>query len=116
MINFTLSFDMRVPDLGTAPEQIYASALDMCAYGDAAGIPYANTMEHHGAKDGYLPAPMVMAGAIAARTQQMRIIVAALLLPLHDPVKVAEQIAVADLISNGRIDIVFGAGYVKSEF
>jgi alkanesulfonate monooxygenase SsuD/methylene tetrahydromethanopterin reductase-like flavin-dependent oxidoreductase (luciferase family) len=116
MINFTLSFDMRVPDLGTAPKDIYSAALDMCAYGDQAGIPYVNLMEHHGAKDGYLPAPLVMAAAVAARTQQMRIIVAALLLPLHDPVKVAEQMAVADLISNGRLDVVFGTGYVKSEF
>jgi alkanesulfonate monooxygenase SsuD/methylene tetrahydromethanopterin reductase-like flavin-dependent oxidoreductase (luciferase family) len=119
VINFTLSFDMRVPAIGTQPtppQDIYAAALDMCAYGDAAGIPYVNIMEHHGAKDGYLPAPFVMAGAIAARTKQMRIIIAALLLPLHDPVKVAEQIAVADLVSNGRLDIVFGAGYVKSEF
>ena len=116
MINFTLSFDLRVPDLGTPPKEIYAAALDMCAYGDEARIPYVNIMEHHGAKDGYLPAPMVVAGAIAARTKHMRIIIAALLLPLHDPVEVAEQIAVADLLSNGRIDIVFGAGYVKSEF
>jgi len=116
MINFTLSFDLRVPDLGTAPQDIYSACLDMCEYGDAARIPYVNLMEHHGAKDGYLPAPLVMAAAVGARTQQMRIIVAALLLPLHDPVAVAEQMAVADLASNGRLDVVFGTGYVKSEF
>jgi alkanesulfonate monooxygenase SsuD/methylene tetrahydromethanopterin reductase-like flavin-dependent oxidoreductase (luciferase family) len=57
-----------------------------------------------------------MAAAIAARTKKMRILLGAVILPLHDPVKVAEQIGVLDLISGGRLDVVFGAGYVRSEF
>jgi alkanesulfonate monooxygenase SsuD/methylene tetrahydromethanopterin reductase-like flavin-dependent oxidoreductase (luciferase family) len=116
MINFTLTFDARVPDLGTSPEDIYSAALDMSAYADEMGIPIINLMEHHGTKDGYCPSPLVMAAGVAARTKRARLLIGALILPLHDPVKVAEDIAVADIMSNGRIDVVFGAGYVKSEF
>ena len=116
MINFTLAYDMRVPNLGTPPEKIYSESLDMAAYADEAGVPFTTIMEHHGASDGYLPTPFVMAAAIAARTKRMRLLCAAVLLPLHDPVKIAEQMAVVDLISNGRLDVVFGAGYVLSEF
>jgi alkanesulfonate monooxygenase SsuD/methylene tetrahydromethanopterin reductase-like flavin-dependent oxidoreductase (luciferase family) len=116
MINFTMSFDMRAPNLGTPPEEIYAATLDMCAYADEAGFPYVNIMEHHSVEDGYMPQPLVMAAAVAARTKRMRLFIGALILPLHDPIEIAEQMSVVDLISNGRLDVCFGAGYVKSEF
>jgi len=113
---FNLSFDMRSPDFGAPTAKLYAEALDMCAWGDTRGFSYVTVMEHHGAKDGYLPTPFLMGAAVAARTKNLRIQLGAVILPLHDPVKVAEQIAVLDLISNGRVDVVFGAGYVVSEF
>jgi alkanesulfonate monooxygenase SsuD/methylene tetrahydromethanopterin reductase-like flavin-dependent oxidoreductase (luciferase family) len=116
MSNISISFDMRAPDLGTTPARVYSEALAMCEYVDTRGIDYAMVMEHHGAEDGYLPTPFLMGAAIAARTKRMRIQMGAVVLPLHDPVKVADQIAVVDLISNGRAEIVLGAGYVKSEF
>lgn len=116
MPNFNLSFDMRAPEFGTPAAALYAAALDMLEYGDTRGISYATLMEHHGSKDGYLPAPFVLGAAVAARTKHMRIQLAAVILPLHDPVKVAEQIAVIDLISGGRVDVVLGAGYVPFEF
>jgi alkanesulfonate monooxygenase SsuD/methylene tetrahydromethanopterin reductase-like flavin-dependent oxidoreductase (luciferase family) len=49
-------------------------------------------------------------------TRKVRFLLGAVVLPLHDPVLIAEQIAIADLISNGRINVVFGAGYVPFEF
>jgi alkanesulfonate monooxygenase SsuD/methylene tetrahydromethanopterin reductase-like flavin-dependent oxidoreductase (luciferase family) len=113
---FNLSLDMRAPDLGTPAPTLYAAALEMAQYCDSRGIAYATVMEHHGASDGYLPVPFVMGAAIAARTRRLRIQLGAIILPLHDPVEVAEQIAVLDLISNGRLDVVLGAGYVRSEF
>jgi alkanesulfonate monooxygenase SsuD/methylene tetrahydromethanopterin reductase-like flavin-dependent oxidoreductase (luciferase family) len=116
MPQFNLSFDMRVPDLGTAPEVIYSEALAMCEYVDSRGMDYAVVMEHHGSKDGYCPTPFVMGAAVAARTKKMRVQLGAVILPLHDPVKVAEQLAVVDLISGGRVEMVIGGGYVKSEF
>jgi len=116
MIPVSISFDMRVPDLGTAPQELYAAALDMCEYVDGKGFDFAWTMEHHGAPDGYLPSPLTMAAAIGARTKTMRLMAGVVILPLHDPVRVAEDMAVVDLISNGRLDVVFGAGYVPHEF
>jgi alkanesulfonate monooxygenase SsuD/methylene tetrahydromethanopterin reductase-like flavin-dependent oxidoreductase (luciferase family) len=73
-------------------------------------------MEHHGSDDGYLPQPFVLGGGIAAVTKRLRLLLGAVILPLHDPVKLAEQIAVLDLMSNGRLNVIFGAGYVPSEF
>jgi alkanesulfonate monooxygenase SsuD/methylene tetrahydromethanopterin reductase-like flavin-dependent oxidoreductase (luciferase family) len=116
MPNFSFGFDMRAPDIGPPAQRLYSEAIAMCAYAETRGISYVTVMEHHGAKDGYLPTPFLLGAAIAARTEKMKIQHAAVLLPLHDPVKLAEQIAVVDIISNGRAEIVFGAGYVASEF
>ena len=116
MTEFNLSLDMRAPDFGTSPARLYSEVLEMAQFADAHGLDYISINEHHGTRDGYLPAPMVLAAALAARTKRIRIQIAAVILPLHDPVKVAEQIAVLDLVSQGRLEIVFGAGYVPFEF
>jgi alkanesulfonate monooxygenase SsuD/methylene tetrahydromethanopterin reductase-like flavin-dependent oxidoreductase (luciferase family) len=112
----TVMFDMRAPDFGAPARELYAAALDMCAFSDEIGVDRLLAMEHHGSEDGYLPAPFVLGGGIAARTRRARLLLSAVILPLHDPVKIAEQIAVLDLMSAGRLEVVFGAGYVPSEF
>lgn len=111
-----LLFDMRAPAFGAGITELYRAALDMSAFGDAIGVDYVGLMEHHGAEDGYLPSPFVMGGGVAARTHNCRISLGAVLLPLHDPVKIAEHIAVLDQMSGGRLEVIFGAGYVPSEF
>jgi alkanesulfonate monooxygenase SsuD/methylene tetrahydromethanopterin reductase-like flavin-dependent oxidoreductase (luciferase family) len=113
---FSVQFDMRAPDFGTPARELYAAALNMATYVDSHGIDYICLQEHHGSADNYLPTPFVMASAIAARTKHVRIQLGAVLLPLHDPVDLAEQMAVVDLISDGRLEVAFGTGYVKSEF
>jgi len=115
-LRISLMFDMRAPDFGAPPAQLYGAALDMAAFADDIGVPRINAMEHHASDDGYLPTPFVLGGGFAARTRQARINLGAVILPLHDPVKIAEQIAVLDLMSNGRLSVIFGAGYVPSEF
>lgn len=109
-------FDLRAPAFGTPAPELYAAALDMAAFADQIGVDRVNLMEHHASEDGYLPTPFVMGGGVAARTERCRISLGAVILPLHDPVKVAEQIAVLDLMSGGRLDVIFGAGYVAAEF
>ena len=109
-------FDMRAPNFGTPAHALYAAALEMAAFADGIGVDRVNLMEHHGSEDGYLPQPFVMGGGVAARTSMCRISLGAVILPLHDPVKIAEQIAVLDQMSGGRLDVIFGAGYVASEF
>jgi alkanesulfonate monooxygenase SsuD/methylene tetrahydromethanopterin reductase-like flavin-dependent oxidoreductase (luciferase family) len=115
-IRTSVLFDMRAPGFGALPAELYSAALEMVAFADKIGVSRVNVMEHHASEDGYLPAPFVMGGGVAARTKQCRISLGAVILPLHDPVKVAEQIAVLDLMSGGRLDVIFGAGYVASEF
>jgi alkanesulfonate monooxygenase SsuD/methylene tetrahydromethanopterin reductase-like flavin-dependent oxidoreductase (luciferase family) len=107
---------MRAPALGAPPSQLYGAALEMAAYADKIGVDRIGLMEHHGSDDGYLPQPFVLGGGIAAVTKRLRLLLGAVILPLHDPVKLAEQIAVLDLMSNGRLNVIFGAGYVPSEF
>jgi len=111
-----LSFDMRAPDFGSPASELYDAALDMCAFGDEVGIDGVIFPEHHASEDGYNPVPALIATAVAARTKRMEIILGAIVLPLHDPVEVAETIAVTDIICRGRLTTTLAAGYVKAEF
>ena len=113
----TMRFDLRVPDISpaTSAEQ-YAACLEMAAWADQHGFTSVVLSEHHGVDDGYLPAPLAMAGAVVGRTRKTMVNISALLIPLHDPVRLAEAIAVLDLASGGRISIVAGLGYREEEF
>jgi alkanesulfonate monooxygenase SsuD/methylene tetrahydromethanopterin reductase-like flavin-dependent oxidoreductase (luciferase family) len=111
-----LSFDMRAPSFGAPSAELYDAALDMCAFGDEIGMDGVIFPEHHCSEDGYNPVPALMATAVAARTRRMELILGAIVLPLHDPVEVAETIAVADIICGGRLTTTLAAGYVLAEF
>jgi alkanesulfonate monooxygenase SsuD/methylene tetrahydromethanopterin reductase-like flavin-dependent oxidoreductase (luciferase family) len=114
---FGLRFDLRNPAFaGVSSAERVRAALDMCEWADQRGALALTVSEHHGAADGYLPSPLVMASAIAARTSNAMITVAALIAPLHDPLRVAEDAAVADLVSGGRLVLIVGGGYLPSEF
>ena len=115
-IQTTVSFDMRSPAFAVPTCELYAAAIEMAAYADQIGVDRINLMEHHGSDDGYLPQPFVLAGGMAAVTKKVTLMLGAVILPLHDPVKIAEQMAIVDLMSNGRLNVIFGAGYVKFEF
>ncbi len=116
MFRTTLNFDMRSADFGTPQDELYSAALDMIAYGDEHGIDRVNISEHHASEDGYIPVPALLASAAGARTDRIAISLGAIVLPLHDPVDVAEQIAVTDLICGGRLHPVLVAGYARHEF
>jgi alkanesulfonate monooxygenase SsuD/methylene tetrahydromethanopterin reductase-like flavin-dependent oxidoreductase (luciferase family) len=114
---FGLRFDFRNPDFaGTTMAERYEAALDMAEWADRLGFVIIVLSEHHGSDDGYLPSPLAMAAAMAARTKQARIRIAAVIAPFHDPLRLAEDIAVVDLLSNGRLDLVVANGYVPGEF
>jgi alkanesulfonate monooxygenase SsuD/methylene tetrahydromethanopterin reductase-like flavin-dependent oxidoreductase (luciferase family) len=114
--SFIIRFDLRAPAFGAPTADLYAAALEMSAWAEANSFTAVVVSEHHATQDGYLPSPLVMASAIAARTNQIAISVAALLVPLYDPVKLAEDIAVLDHISRGRVSYVAGIGYRPAEF
>jgi alkanesulfonate monooxygenase SsuD/methylene tetrahydromethanopterin reductase-like flavin-dependent oxidoreductase (luciferase family) len=111
-----IRFDLRAPASRTPAPRLYAAALDMAAWADRHRFDLVRISEHHGAEDGYCPAPIVFASAAAGRTRHSRIRLSALLLPLHDPVRMAEDLAVADLVSRGRLEVICGAGYRAAEF
>jgi alkanesulfonate monooxygenase SsuD/methylene tetrahydromethanopterin reductase-like flavin-dependent oxidoreductase (luciferase family) len=116
MVDTMLMFDMRAPSFGAAPGDLYAAAPEMAAYADECGIDRISVSEHHGAEDGFMPCSLLFCAALATRTKRARIMPNALILPFHDPVQIAEQIAVTDLLSGGRLDVLVAAGYVPSEF
>src|ERR1700750_3183251 len=86
---FTLRFDMRAPDWAAPATDLYAAAIDMCAWAETRGAILAVLSEHHGADDGHLPTPLILASAIAAKTKQLAILLAAVPIPLWDPVRLA---------------------------
>lgn len=114
---FGLRFDLRNPAFaGVDAVDRYRAALEMATWADGLGFALCVLSEHHGSDDGYCPSPVTMASAIAARTSSMRIQLAALVASFHDPVRLAEDLAVLDLVSGGRVDVVVTNGYVASEF
>jgi alkanesulfonate monooxygenase SsuD/methylene tetrahydromethanopterin reductase-like flavin-dependent oxidoreductase (luciferase family) len=115
-VEFTISFDLRAPDFGAPAADLYAAALDQCAWADSLGFDVIGIAEHHGSDDGYLPAPLVFAAAAAARTRRIALRTSVLLAPLHDPIRLAEDAAVVQILSGGRLLLGLGAGYRPSEF
>ncbi len=113
---FLLRFDMRAPEFGAPTGELYAAALEMASYAETRGAIAAAICEHHTMADGYLPSPLVLATAMAARTTSLPIMTAALILPLYDPIRLAEDMVVLDIISGGRVSYVMAVGYVPEEF
>jgi alkanesulfonate monooxygenase SsuD/methylene tetrahydromethanopterin reductase-like flavin-dependent oxidoreductase (luciferase family) len=120
---YQLRFSMRTPDQGRTPVEaaaartaMYQAAIEMVAWGEQHGIVAAIVSEHHASPDGYLPSPLVLASAMAARTRTTPIVVAALLGLLYDPVRLAEDLAVLDHVSSGRVLSVLGMGYRDEEY
>ncbi len=115
-MEFVISYDMRAPSFGAPARDLYAAALDQCAWADDLGFDVVGLGEHHGSEDGYLPSPIPMAGAIAGCTRRITIRPNVLLAPLYEPLKLAEDLAVLQYLSQGRLEVVIGAGYRPSEF
>jgi len=129
-MRFGLRFDFRNPatvgsttgtgtgtvGTGTSTADQYAAALDMAAWADRLGCASITLSEHHGSADGYLPSPIPMLAAMAARTEQVRFAIAALVAPFYDPLRLAEDLIVLDNLCRGRLDLIVGGGYVPAEF
>ena len=112
-----LRFDLRAPArFGAGHAELYAAALELASFADARGFDSITLSEHHGVDDGFLPSPLLVAAAMAARTQRIHFSISALLAPLYDPVKLAEDLAVLDLLSRGRVSVTLGMGYRREEY
>ena len=95
---------------------MHQAGIEMAAVADQNGFMAVTVEEHHGVDDGWSPAPLTIAGLMLGRTKNIRLMVQALLVPLNDPLRVAEAVAVLDLASGGRINVVAGLGYRPEEY
>jgi alkanesulfonate monooxygenase SsuD/methylene tetrahydromethanopterin reductase-like flavin-dependent oxidoreductase (luciferase family) len=117
MMNFGLMFDFRNP----APwrrgyPEFYRAQLDEIVRAEELGYDDVWLTEHHFVEDGYNPAVLPVAAAVAVRTSRIRIGTFVLLMPFHNPVRLAEDAIAIDLLSNGRFDLGVGQGYRAEEF
>ena len=116
-VNFGLWYDFRNPAPWTVPfETLYAQTLEQIVGRRASRLRLG--VDHRASllRDGYTPSPLVIAAAIGARTQRLRIGTNLMILPLHNPVRVAEDAATLALLTGGRFDLGVGIGYRELEF
>src|SRR5918992_4511457 len=97
-------------------EEIYARAIEQAQAAETLGFRNVWLGEHHFSTYGYLSRPLQLATYIAAKTTRLRVGTAVIVVPLHHPLIIAEEIATLDLLSGGRVDVGLGRGYQRYEF
>ena len=116
-LRFGVSYDFRNPvDSGIANPDFYAAIIEQVKWLDQLGAELVWFTEHHFIDDGYLPSWAPVAGAMASVTKNVRFNTDICLLPFNHPVRLAEDLAVLDNLSNGRAEIGLGLGYAPHEF
>lgn len=115
-MQLNLRYDMNSPSFGAPHTELYRTAIEQSAWADKLGFTQVFLAEHHGAEDGYCPSSMVQAASIFAVTRKLYVHLSALVVTMHDPLRLAEDLAVLDNISNGRIWLTAGMGYRPHEF
>jgi alkanesulfonate monooxygenase SsuD/methylene tetrahydromethanopterin reductase-like flavin-dependent oxidoreductase (luciferase family) len=90
--------------------------IDNAAELEALGYDSLQSIEHHFQADGHQPSPLLALAAAAAVTERIRLATNILLVPLYNPVKLAEDVAVLDQLSGGRVTLGVAPGYVTEEF
>ena len=109
-----ISCQRHVSETRSATE-IYQEAVELAVYAEQLGFDTVWVSEHHFVPDGFLPSLLAMCAAIASRTSQIKIGASTILLPFFDPLLVAEEAAVVDLLSGGRLIVGLGQGWRPEE-
>jgi alkanesulfonate monooxygenase SsuD/methylene tetrahydromethanopterin reductase-like flavin-dependent oxidoreductase (luciferase family) len=97
-------------------EREYRETLELVRLAESSGFDSAWVSEHHGASDGYLPSLLPMLAAFATVTQRIALGTGVVLTPFHDPLRLAEDAAVVDQLSGGRLILGLGSGWREEEF
>jgi alkanesulfonate monooxygenase SsuD/methylene tetrahydromethanopterin reductase-like flavin-dependent oxidoreductase (luciferase family) len=103
-------FDWVDADGVREPGQLYRERLDLLGDAEAQGFDIYHLAEHHGTPLGLVPSPSVFLAAAAVRTTRIRLCPLVYVLPLYHPVRLAEEIAMLDQLSGGRLEVGFGKG------
>ena len=112
-----MNFDLRHPaQFRPSGAEIYANALDMCAWADEQGFSRIGVPEHHQNEDGYISCPLLFAAAVGARTSRIRVRTGIVIAPLYEPLRLAEEVAVADLCLHGRLELGMGLGVLRADY
>lgn len=112
-----VSYDFRnPPDSGVSDRYLYAEILEQVRWLDSIGADLVWFTEHHFVEDGYLPSWVPVAGAMAAVTSRVRFGTDICLMPFNHPLRLAEDLAVLDNLSGGRVEVGLGMGYAPHEF
>ncbi len=111
-----LTYDMRAPAFGASARELYAAALDQVAWADDVGFDTIGLGEHHCSDDGYNPSPIPLAAAMGARSKRLELRTSVILAPFYDMARLAEDAAVTQLATNGRLVLGIGGGYRPTEF
>ena len=114
-MDFALFSHIPWPE-GRTPKGLYADLIEQAMAGEEMGYAAIWLAEHHFTRYGLGASSLVLAGNIAARTARIRLGTAVLIPPLHNPVRLAEDTATLDVISDGRLDVGFGRGAAASEY
>ena len=116
-LRFGVAYDFRnPPDSGVSDRACYAEIMEQVRWLDGLGADLVWFTEHHFVDDGYLPSWVPVAGAMAAVTSRVTFGTDVCLLPFNNPVRLAEDLAVLDCLSGGRVEVGLGMGYAPHEF
>jgi len=112
-----LFLDLRNPAPWRVPsDRLIARTIEVVRHAEALGADSVWATEHHLFEDGYLGQPLTLAAVLAARTDRVRIGTGVLVAPLRHPRHIAEEAALVDAVSGGRLELGLGAGYAAAEF
>ena len=110
-------YDFRnPPDSGVSDQTLYGEILEQVVWLDQIGADLVWFTEHHFVEDGYLPSWIPVAGAMDSVTKHVRFGTDICLMPFNHPIRLAEDLAVLDNLSGGRVELGLGMGYAPHEF